>query len=598
MNPGAITPAASSGVMPGTEAPGAITPSGVGGTNTPADPGAQPVATDPMTGLPVSPTPGTQPQGNGPDTTNPTPTTTDMPPPATGTCQPGVPITSQIPRLTNLQYDTVVKDIFNVSPASGKWSDSFEADTVGELPSTQWANYLAAADKIAAAVVATPVGQSLTCADGACLDAGIKALGRQMFRRPLTDAEVAKFTALKDLQPAGTPEEIAAAIVYSMLISPSFLTRAELDAPEVMVPGTDAAPQMAHQLSDYEVAARLSFMLWGSVPDQVLADAADAKELETKEQIAAQAARMVGPEFKDRVMPVINGAHRFYANISDTSSTSRWGKMDHDTAKFPEYLPAQKAATMAEMDALFADIGYNGKFEDLFLSNVAYVNADTAGLYGLNPADYGADLTRVELDAMARPGFITRAAFLSSFAHPDSTAPILRGAFLIRIMGGQTGVPDPNALKTPIPDGTYATNAEATKALTSVQDSCKSCHWTNINPPGFVLENFSAVGSIQTKDPVYGGDITTAVDAVNFPAGSKPINNAFELMTEIAAGRATKEIYAEKYVSYATGREANDYDTCTAIQIADKIEAGNYSLASVLPDITQADSFRLRVAGE
>ena len=113
-----------------------------------------------------------------------------------------------------------------------------------------------------------------------------------------------------------------------------------------------------------------------------------------------------------------------------------------------------------------------------------------------------------------------------------------------------------------------------------------------------MLENFSAVGSIQTKDPVYGGDIDTKVDLVNFPAGPKPINNAHELMTEIAAGRRTKEIYAQKWVSYATGREANDYDLCTASAIADKIDGGSYVLSNVLADLTQAESFRLRVAGQ
>jgi hypothetical protein len=168
---------------------------------------------------------------------------------------------------------------------------------------------------------------------------------------------------------------------------------------------------------------------------------------------------------------------------------------------------------------------------------------------------------------------------------------------MLTLMGGQAGIPAENALATELPPGDYKTNREAVEALTSVEASCKGCHWGNINPPGFVMESYSAVGSIQTKDPVYGGDIVTAVEAVAFPAGVKPIANAQELMAEIAAGRATKEIYANKWVSYATGRDANDYDKCTAIAIADKIDAGAYPLASVLADLTQAESFRLRVIG-
>jgi hypothetical protein len=125
-----------------------------------------------------------------------------------------------------------------------------------------------------------------------------------------------------------------------------------------------------------------------------------------------------------------------------------------------------------------------------------------------------------------------------------------------------------------------------------------SCHQTVINPPGFVLENFSAVGSVQTTDPEYGGMIDTAVDSVAFPGGAKPINNAFELMTELAAGSVAKQIYARKWVGYATGRDANDFDECTAATIAGKMDSGAYNLASVLADITQAESFRYRVASQ
>lgn len=193
---------------------------------------------------------------------------------------------------------------------------------------------------------------------------------------------------------------------------------------------------------------------------------------------------------------------------------------------------------------------------------------------------------------------LTRGAFLSSFAHERNTSPILRGTFILTLMGGETPPPDPNALNTPLPPGDYKTNREAVTALTSVEDSCIGCHQRIINPPGFVLENFSAVGSIQTTDPEYGGPIDTAVESVAFPGGAKPIANAHELMTELAANRRPKEIYAQKWVSYATGREMNDFDQCTVNAIADKLAAGGYTLANVLADITQAESFRFRVAAE
>src|SRR5690606_11089493 len=120
--------------------------------------------------------------------------------------------------------------------------------------------------------------------------------------------------------------------------------------------------------------------IWNSVPDETLAAAADAGELTTAEQIRAQAERMLAPEFADKVSPVIIEAHRHYANIEETSSLSRWGKTSHDSEIFPQYSDAQNPASLQEMDRLFAEIGFSGQFEDLFLTNVAYVNQDTAPL--------------------------------------------------------------------------------------------------------------------------------------------------------------------------------------------------------------------------
>src|SRR5690606_18001186 len=315
--------------------------------------------------------------------------------------------------------------------------------------------YKTTAEQIAAAVMETSLGSELTTAagDAAALRTSISSLGRKMFRRPLTEAEIESFATLADVEPAGTPEEIAEAVVYTMLISPSFLMRTELDAPQVAVPGSS---QMAHQLSDYEVASRLSFLIWNSVPDAELERAADAGELQTKEQVQAQATRMLGEEFRDKITPVIVAAHRFYANIDESSSQSRWGKTPHDTSLFPEYSDAQTAPLLEEMDRFFAEVGYDGQFEDLFLSNVAYVNQATAPLYGVQ-GDFGPELQRVELDGMERPGFLTRGAFLSSYAHPENTSPILRGVYILTLMGAETPPPTQDVSDRQPPEDTYAT---------------------------------------------------------------------------------------------------------------------------------------------
>src|SRR4029078_8154356 len=174
------------------------------------------------------------------------------------------------------------------------------------------------------------------------------------------------------------------------------------------------------QLSSHEVASRLSFLLWGSVGDDVLNNAADNNQLQTREQILAQAQRMIA--LRDRTAPQVSGLHRAWLPMN--SGNAHWWSNDHDVAKSPLSTPAAKTTFAAELDNVFAEVAFtNGSFKDLLLSNVGFVNRDNAGIYGLSNA--GTALTNVSLDPMQRPGVLTRAGFLSSYAHYDSTAPML-----------------------------------------------------------------------------------------------------------------------------------------------------------------------------
>src|SRR5690606_745213 len=145
------------------------------------------------------------------------------------------------------------------SSPTGSWSDIFEPDSLGLLTGSQWTLYKSTADEIATAVLKTPLGSELTtaAADVDTFEVAIRSLGRKVFRRLLTNDEVASFLFHAAVESAGTPAEIAEALVYTMLVSPSFLMRTELDAPTETIPGT---AQVAYKLSNYEVASRLSFL--------------------------------------------------------------------------------------------------------------------------------------------------------------------------------------------------------------------------------------------------------------------------------------------------------------------------------------------------
>jgi hypothetical protein len=511
------------------------------------------------------------------------------------TCVPGIPTTSQIPRLSQRRYDAVVRDLLGVTALASMGnkppSTGLYADFDGPMNVDAWRLYYEVAGKIAAEVVQGPNRSKFIACDAAamgCLTETIRTFGRKAFRRPLTDAEVARFATLSQTTPPGTPEEVAEATLHAFLVSPSFLQLTEL---------TTETEGAGIKLSPHEVAARLSFLIWGSVPDDLLNAAADGAALATREQILEQAERMIA--VREKTAPLVAAYHREYLDMSNEDS--HWWKVSHDTTRFPQYSDAAVPALQAELDRFFEDLAFSGgSFRDLFLSNVAYVNANTAAIYGLDPAAYGADLTRVELDPGQRPGFLTRAGFLSSFSHFDATSPILRGAYItVNILGVNPGAPDPNFFLTPPPEGTFYTERAYVEALSN-QPACRGCHAPYINPPGFALENYDAIGKWQTVDPRSGGDATLgAIDATTTVTFSetnvKTIMTPLELMQGISQTPLARRIYAEKAVSFATARAPNPQDACTVDLIDMRLSTDGYNILNLLADLTQSDSFRLRV---
>ena len=508
----------------------------------------------------------------------------------TAGCLPGIPATSQVPRLLNREYDNIVRDLLDVSSVDamggGPPSSLLAPDSEGDITSIQWEAYLAVADKVAATVMAGENRSRFISCDPAevatCYEDTIRTFGRQMFRRPLTDEEVTRFMAFTEVDPAWTSDQIAEAILFAFLSSPSF----------ILVPELSAVPEASSfKLSSYEVATRLSLMLWGSTPDSELSEVAEQDSLVTSEQILAQAQRMI--QQRDKAAPQVSAAHDAYLHVSNSSYG--WWRTPHDPETFPSYTDAARDALEGEVNAFFEEVAYEGgSFQDLFLSNVAFVNRDSAPLYGLDADDYGAELTRVELDATDRPGILTRAGFLSSYSKLDTTSPILRGAFVAyRVLGVDIGAPTPDAGLTPLPDGDYTTQRQIIEALTSVRADCAACH-ALFNPAGFVLENFDPVGSWQDVDPL-GGDIDPTAD-VTFADGSvRTISSPLELMQAIAADPMARHLYAESLVSYFTGRAPNESEACAVDAIAAKLATGSdYTMLDLVVDLTQMDSFRLR----
>jgi hypothetical protein len=507
-------------------------------------------------------------------------------------CVPGVPSSSQIPRMKDAAYDNVIADLLGLNALSGNGnqppSSLLAPDSDGALTDIGWNGYLSAAAEIASEVMAGSnkskfIGCDPTSNTVTCLTNTIKSFGRKAFRRPLTDTEVQSFLRLNSVTPAGTPAEVAEAILYAFLASPSFIMLPEL--------AQDKGGSGNLKLDSYEVAARLSFLLWGSVPDDTLSIAADNGQLTSKDQIATQAQRMLK---SDKAKAVVASFVHAYAGIENGS---HWlNNNTHDGTKYPAFTAASYAPALAEIDAFFQDVVLGGgSFKDLFLGNNGFVTKDTAALYGLQAASYGAQPSKVALDAKQRPGFLTRVGFLSTFSKYDVSSPILRGAFISgRVLGINPGTPDPAFTKMS-PTGTFTTQRQAIAALTA-NEPCYSCHAVKINPPGFVLEHYNSVGSWQDKDPL-GGNVDGTADVYFSDSDTKTIDSPLAMMTEIASLPQAKHYYAQQWVAFATGRVPNANDACIVDQLSSNLAADGYPVLSVIADYTQADSFRLRTVG-
>ncbi|HET9960441.1 MAG TPA: DUF1592 domain-containing protein [Polyangiaceae bacterium] len=511
-------------------------------------------------------------------------------------CTPNVPGTSQIPRLTNDQYDRTVRDLLGVTTVTALGnavpSTRLATDQAGGMTALAWANYKDVGEKIAAQVMADPklkanfLKCTPTAGDTTCLHNTITEFGRRAFRRPLTQAEVARFdkivSAGATITPSGKPEEVAEVLLNMFLISPSFLQRAEI---------AEVSDNAGHfTLTAHEIASRLSYMLWGTMPDAALSQAADQGQLSSLDQVATQARRML-QDPKAREM--VNKFHQAYLVMR---AEGRWGKAQRDPSLFPSFKPEMVPTLTEETLRIFDKLAFTpgATFRDFFLTPVAFVNKSTAPLYGLDASKYGTELTEVTLDANQRPGFLTRLGFLINFSSYTRTNPIYRGAFISKeVLGIAIPAPPPGAADTPLPSGAdLTTNRKQVDAQTSGAN-CIGCHHTFINPPGFVMETFDAVGAIRTKDGNQPLD-TKADVTFDVGASAATISSPAELMARIAASPGAMRQYAKKWVGFAFERENDPADECTVNQLAAKMANNGYAVLDLVTDITQTQVFRVR----
>jgi hypothetical protein len=360
----------------------------------------------------------------------------------------------------------------------------------------------------------------------------------------------------------------------AIIASPKFFYREE-NLPENAVAGE------VYALSDLELASRLSFFLWSSIPDSELLDLAEAGTLHEDGVLAGQVERMLRDP---RASTLASNFAYQWLNLA------KLNEIDPDPALFRDVDPRVREMFRKEIEMLSEDVLLGNKpVTELMTADYTYLNESLALHYGINSVK-GDEFRKVQLTDEQRFGLLGKGAILMVSSYPDRTSPVLRGAYVLDyIIGTPPPLPPPNveALVENKPGARPMTIKERL-AMHRSNPSCGGCHGF-IDPMGFALEGFDAVGRERVKDRFVGQPVDIAA---TLPDGS-PIAGVNELRAAIMARpHLFVENLTEKLMLYALGREVEPQDMPTVRSIVDESSKDSYAFFDIVQGIVQSEQFR------
>jgi len=418
----------------------------------------------------------------------------------------------------------------------------------------------------------------LTCdpnTGAACVDKILSALARRAYRRPVTRAEVAalaKFAAMAKAEGQSMEQGIQLAI-QAILVSPHFLFRIERD-----LDPTD--PSKVHKISDLELASRLSYFLWTSMPDDELLSIAEAGKLRQPSVLEAQVKRMLADERSSALADNFAGQWLETRNLDSITP---------DPKKFPEWGPELRDSMKTETRMFFESIlRENRPLSDFLDAKYTFLDERLAKHYGIEGVS-GGTFRRVELTTDQRGGLLSQASILSISSYPTRTSPVIRGKYLLQnFLGAPPPAPPPDV---PTLDEEAVGNAGSLRQQLEKHRSnatCASCH-NRMDVLGFGLENYDAIGKWRTMDGKFPVDISGT-----FPNGksfSTPAEMKVLLKEELPD---FARCIIEKMLTYSLGRGLEKYDRKTIDDIGRKLSASGYQFQTLISEIVQSLPFQSR----
>ncbi len=482
------------------------------------------------------------------------------------------------------QYTNALRAVLNDDTLSPDLDER-----MGELVTALGAEKLH--DELERIVTAAPLGD---CSDDACAKSYLVDLARRAFRRELDDEERALVERIYDNE-RGHAE-------YPASVREATQTVAEvvLQAPQmlyVVEQGVELEDTTIRRLRGTEVATRLALLLWNSIPDQALLDAAAAGELDDEAGIRAQAERMLDDP---RARTMVREFFFHWLHLDGSDNQPSLEAAAKDDALYPEMDDSLRASMREEVGAFVERIVFEdgGSIEALFTERYAWVDAELASVYGVEAPASGREW--VELDGNERAGILTRAAFLSVYAGARTRSPIRRGVFVLEnVLCRALGEPPPNANDVRVEGGEgeegVRTLREDVNARTSASD-CAACHEV-INPIGFTFAHYDAIGRFQTEEVhvvddvehIFDRDASGAVTIGSDADGTYA--NAAEMSRQLSESEQVRDCMATRFYEYAMRRHAEEADLCSLEQLKTSFREGG-TFIDLIVGVAQTDVFR------
>ncbi|MDP1828223.1 MAG: DUF1592 domain-containing protein [Archangium sp.] len=509
---------------------------------------------------------------------NPDPDPTVDPVDCTPSVTPGTPLRL----LTRAEYDLTVRDLLGATSKPARdfprepMAHGLDNDAdLNQVTGAHVAAYLDGAEFLAADTLVNRRSTILPCTsnDQACGELFIATLGLKAFRRPLNAEERSNLNTLFTTLSATEGFEGAVEVtLQSMLQSPQFLYRDEQALGPVPVPVVT--------LGGYELASRLSYFLWGTMPDEQLLEAAANGTLDTPAGLEAQARRMLADGKS------VDGLMRFFSlwlYLDGVENTEK------NTAVYPQFSPALASAWRTSLELFVQDVlAHEGTLTALLSSNVMYTN-DTMSMYG--PSAPSSTFLRNEMPGTQRKGLLTQPGFLAFKAMPDGSSPVRRGIFVLDKLMCEPPPPPPAGANITPPQPSVTNTTRERFAAHSQSDGCAGCH-KFIDPVGFTFENYDGLGLWRDTENGQPIDASGGVKISRDTAVLGDVNGVAELSAKLAGSRNVHDCVAKEFYRFALGRPLNQADTCTATLIGDRFMTSGGNFRELMLAIVQSDAFR------